>query len=167
MDIELLVVPDCADEAAALDLLTRTLSELGLADGQVAVRVVGGREPADELGFVGSPTFLIDGRDPFGEPGRDPGPACRVYRGPEGALSGLPDIRALREALKRAAAASRAPTSQRERFSGSGLLPGRSPAEISADRTREGWWGRPVSGTNDPVAPVGNERSPIILLAAR
>jgi hypothetical protein len=98
MDVELLVVPDCANEAAALDLLIRTLSDLGLADVEI-----GSQELAAGLGFVGSPTFLTNGRDPFGEPDRDPGLACRVYRSPEGTLSGLPDIRERGQSLKHAA----------------------------------------------------------------
>jgi hypothetical protein len=32
---------------------------------------------------------------------------------------------------------------------------------------REDWWGRPVSGTNDPVALVGNERSTTFPFVAR
>ncbi|MGW9026237.1 hypothetical protein ACWGQ5_18970 [Streptomyces sp. NPDC055722] len=104
MNVQLLVVPDCANEAAARDLLTRALSDLGLADVNVGTRMVGSPELAAELRFVGSPTFLINGLDPFGEPDRVPGLTCRVYRGPDGALSGLPEIRELRQALRQAAA---------------------------------------------------------------
>jgi len=68
MNVQLLVVPDCANEPAARDLLTRALSDLGLADVNVGTRMVGSPELAAELGFVGSPTFLINGLDPFGEP---------------------------------------------------------------------------------------------------
>ncbi|MCX4657503.1 hypothetical protein AB0N79_40000 [Streptomyces microflavus] len=104
MEIELLVVPDCPNEAPARDLLVRALADVGLADTDVCVRVVDSQQKAAELGFTGSPTVLVNGRDPFSVAGRDAALACRVYRGPDGALSGLPDEGELRRALKRAAA---------------------------------------------------------------
>jgi hypothetical protein len=45
---------------------------------------------------------LLDGVDPFGEPGRLPGLACRVYRNLAG-TSAVPELGPLRQALKRAA----------------------------------------------------------------
>ncbi|MFC8261184.1 hypothetical protein ACFUNF_27160 [Streptomyces sp. NPDC057291] len=48
-----------------------------------------GRSRADR--FTGSPTFLLNGRDPFAEPGRPAGLTCRVYRAPDG-LRGLPGL---------------------------------------------------------------------------
>jgi hypothetical protein len=41
-------------------------------------------EDAEWLGFVGSPTLLIDGRDPFASPGAPVGLACRLDSTPEG-----------------------------------------------------------------------------------
>ncbi|MGW0335474.1 DsbA family protein [Streptomyces sp. NPDC003011] len=102
MDIELLVVPDCPNESPARDLLTRALADVGLPDQDVLIRVVDNQRQAAELGFVGSPTVLINGADPFAEPGREAGLACRVYRSTDGALSGLPDRDELRHALKQA-----------------------------------------------------------------
>lgn len=35
-------------------------------------------EEAEVTNFTGSPTILVDGRDPFDEPGRASGPVCRL-----------------------------------------------------------------------------------------
>jgi ABC-2 type transport system permease protein len=56
-------------------------------------------EEARRLGFPGSPTVRIDGRDPFPVPERGQGGlACRVYATPEGMRS-IPTAGMLREAL--------------------------------------------------------------------
>ncbi|MEU4272848.1 hypothetical protein [Streptomyces sp. NPDC026092] len=49
--------------------------------------------------MYGSPTILIDGTDPFAPPGAVPSLSCRLYRNPDGAVSGVPDESALRWAL--------------------------------------------------------------------
>ena len=54
------------------------------------------------VNFIGSPTVLIDGQDPFASPGQWPSLACRIYQNPNGP-SGIPDLRQLRQALKQAA----------------------------------------------------------------
>jgi hypothetical protein len=56
-------------------------------------------------GFTGSPTFFIDGADLFDDPRREPAVACRMYDGPDGP-AGVPELSALRRALKRHAAGS-------------------------------------------------------------
>ena len=103
MDVELLVVPDCPHETSAYDLTLAALAELEVSV-PVAVTVIETDEQAQERGFTGSPTFLIDGRDPFAEPGSAVGLACRVYRTPSG-LSGVPGLDELREELCRSARA--------------------------------------------------------------
>jgi hypothetical protein len=87
-------------------LLRRALDDVGLAAVRFRTRVIGTQQEAEQTGFVGSPTILIDGRDPFAEPGRPPGLACRVYRD-EAGLSGVPALEPLRQALKQAADAHR------------------------------------------------------------
>ncbi|MGW6703822.1 class I SAM-dependent methyltransferase [Streptomyces sp. NPDC054956] len=98
MEIEILVVPDCPHTEPAAGLLRRALNDVGLHGATVTTRVVTGQGAAEQRGFTGSPTFLINGRDPFAETGRPAGPACRVYRTPDG-LSGLPSLDQLRQAL--------------------------------------------------------------------
>jgi hypothetical protein len=63
---------------------------------------------AEQAGFTGSPTILIDGVDLV--PGADghqlgyePGLTCRVYRRRDGRISPPPDPDDLRESLQRAA----------------------------------------------------------------
>lgn len=55
-------------------------------------------EQAQGLGFAGSPTVLIDGRDPFADDEARVGLSCRLYATPEG-LRGAPDIEDCRRAI--------------------------------------------------------------------
>jgi hypothetical protein len=102
MNVSVLVVPDCPHERAAYDLALAALADLGISGSvSVSVTVIESDQQAQECGFTGSPTFLIDGWDPFAEPGATAGLACRMYRTSSG-LSGVPELRALREELGRA-----------------------------------------------------------------
>lgn len=103
MDVELLVVPECPNEAVADDLIRAALADLGVV-AAVSTTVIESDEQARARGFTGSPTFLIDGRDPFAEPGAAVAVACRVYRTPAG-LAGVPAPEQLRTALRDAARA--------------------------------------------------------------
>lgn len=98
MQVELLVVPDCPNEAATAELVRGVLDELGRTDTPVTVHVIGSQDDAARQGFTGSPTLRINGCDPFAEPGRAPALACRVYSTAAG-LRGLPDAAAVRAAL--------------------------------------------------------------------
>jgi len=102
MDVELLVVADCPNEAPAAHLLRRALDDVGLSTTRFSTVIVTGPENAERLGFTGSPTIRIDGVDPFAEPARPPGLACRLYRTTAG-LAGTPDLSTLRQALRQAA----------------------------------------------------------------
>ncbi|MFF9592730.1 hypothetical protein ACF1FX_26505 [Streptomyces sp. NPDC014646] len=103
MDIEILVVPDCPNTGPAAELLRQVLDDMGLHDTDFSTRVIADRAEAEAVAFTGSPTFLIDGRDPFAEPGRPSGLACRLYRDPDGSgPSGLPGAERLRQALTQA-----------------------------------------------------------------
>jgi hypothetical protein len=106
VDVQLLVVDDCPNERPAAALLRRALDDVGLSAVGFSTRVIATQQEAEQLGFVGSPTILIDGRDPFAEPGRAAALACRVYLG-EAGLSGVPALEPLRQALKLPADAHR------------------------------------------------------------
>lgn len=101
VDVELIVVPDCPHASAAKELLRTALAAAGLPAPDVRVTVIASQREAEERGFVGSPTVLINGIDPFAEPGRPPALACRIYPGP-GGPSGLPPIDELTGALRSA-----------------------------------------------------------------
>jgi hypothetical protein len=102
MNIELLVVPDCPNEGVAATRLRRALDEIGLLDKEFALRTITTQAEAEEAGFTGSPTILVDGQDLFPEPAAAPGLACRIYRTPSG-QTGVPDPAQLRGALQRLA----------------------------------------------------------------
>lgn len=101
MRIELVVVRDCPHEAAAGALLRGALDDIGLGSQSFEVVAVESPSVAEEMHFLGSPTFMVEGRDLFDEPGRPAAVACRIY--PPG--QPLPGLRELRRALKEAAAA--------------------------------------------------------------
>lgn len=54
---------------------------------------------AAELGFVGSPTIVVDGADLFDTGDQPPALTCRVYRLRDGRFSPTPDPEDLRELL--------------------------------------------------------------------
>lgn len=101
MRIELLVVPGCPHESAAAGVLTQAMADIGLGSVGFAVTVIDSQRAAARRQFIGSPTICVDGADVFPEPGRPASFACRIY--PGGQL-GVPELRDLRQALKRAAA---------------------------------------------------------------
>ena len=79
-------------------MLRQALDSTGLKDTLVQTVVVTTNAEAQALGFGGSPTFMVDGRDLFeGDPA---GLACRVYPS-SGGLRGTPDMSALVAALAR------------------------------------------------------------------
>ncbi|MFB7938014.1 hypothetical protein [Streptomyces sp. NPDC056049] len=98
MKIELLIVPGCPNAEPAADRLRQVLDELGLHEMPIQTRAITDHAAAEAARFTGSPTILIDGQDPFAEPGRAPGLTCRLYRTP-GGLAGVPTADQVRQAL--------------------------------------------------------------------
>lgn len=98
MDIELLVVPDCPNTERAAERLRQALTDLGLTHAAITTRVITDQNEAEAAQFTGSPTILINGRDPFAEPGQAPALTCRLYPTPDG-LAGTPTADQLRQAL--------------------------------------------------------------------
>lgn len=78
--------------------LRAALAEVGATDVVVGHQIVETVEEAERVGFLGSPTILINGTDPFATPGGSPGLTCRVYRTDSG-FAGAPDVAQLRVAL--------------------------------------------------------------------
>jgi hypothetical protein len=68
MDVQLLVVPNCPNEQRARDMLRHALTDAGAGDTSIRTVVVSTAERAEQLGFAGSPTSLLDGADPFPPP---------------------------------------------------------------------------------------------------
>ena len=98
MDIELLYFVGCPNWAVAQERINEALVASGRSDSLVKLRAVETDEEARALHFSGSPTILIDGRDPFPAPADSYGLTCRVYPTPDG-LAGTPTVDQLVRAL--------------------------------------------------------------------
>lgn len=101
VEVELLVVPNCPNEQITAARLRTALDLLGLTRTQVKSSVVTSQPEADRRGFSGSPTILLDGRDPFPDAGSQPALACRIYLTAT-APAGVPTVDELRRVLERA-----------------------------------------------------------------
>jgi hypothetical protein len=99
VDVELRFWEGCPSHPAALADLRSALTELGLDPAGVAIREVTTEAEAAELGFIGSPTIIVDGDDLFDTGGQPPALTCRVYRLRDGRFSPTPDPEDLREFL--------------------------------------------------------------------
>jgi predicted DsbA family dithiol-disulfide isomerase len=97
MRIEVLTVPECPNGPLAEQRLAEALA--GRPDVTVQRRVAATAEQAREYGMHGSPTVLIDGRDPFAGPGAGASLSCRLYRDEQGRVQGAPSTGQLRAAL--------------------------------------------------------------------
>jgi aminoglycoside 6'-N-acetyltransferase len=97
--LRILHVRDCPN--------VRLLAErLGIAlrdhrDIVVTWQVIDTVEAATTEGMNGSPTLLVDGVDPFAEPGQQPSLSCPLHR-EDGRPGGVPSVRSLRRAVGRA-----------------------------------------------------------------
>ncbi|TFV91512.1 thioredoxin family protein [Blastococcus sp. CT_GayMR16] len=94
MDVTLLYFDDCPNWQVADERLREALALADRDDVQVERRLVVTSEQAEATGFRGSPTVLINGRDPFADPDTPVGLSCRVYRTATG-LTGAPTVEQL------------------------------------------------------------------------
>ena len=100
--IKVLYIEGCPQWQAALRMARSAARMAGAAEVDVLVIEIRDSAQALSLGFAGSPTILVDGRDPF--PGTPtPDLACRTFQTPDGPAP-LPDSRALTEAIRAALA---------------------------------------------------------------
>jgi hypothetical protein len=100
MELTVLAVPDCPNASVLQQRLAGLV--VGRPGVTVARRDITDLAEAARRGMHGSPTLLIDGRDPFAVPGTVPAVACRLYRGENGRVEGAPAISALRQVLEQA-----------------------------------------------------------------
>ena len=101
-DLELLWWEGCPSTERALTELRAALADVGLGDAEIRTREIDTDTEAEQTGFRGSPTILINGEDFAGAEGDEIGLGCRVYRRRDGRFSPTPDPDDLREALLRA-----------------------------------------------------------------
>ena len=104
MQLTVLAVPGCPNAPVLGDRLAAVLD--GRAGVLVSHQVISDEGEAVRWGLHGSPTLLIDGADPFAEPGQPPSMSCRLYRDDGGQLSGAPSLGQLRQAIEQAPAAA-------------------------------------------------------------
>jgi hypothetical protein len=98
MRVELLYFEGCPSWKVTEERLLVALTRTGHGDVVVRRTKVETLAQAEDLGFVGSPTVLVDGHDSLSR-GDEGGPfACRVFQTP-GGLAGSPTIEQLSEAL--------------------------------------------------------------------
>jgi len=97
VDIDLLYIADCPHRQLARGHLDAALARTELT-AVIRELEVGSFEEATRLGMRGSPTILIDGRDPFVKAAGPPALACRMYHS-EAGLSGAPTVDQLVQAL--------------------------------------------------------------------
>lgn len=89
----------CPNWRIADAALHEALVATGKAGVSVDYETVNTAETAELLGFIGSPTILIDDNDPFADPNAQPGLACRLYHTPEG-MRGSPTVQQLVDVLR-------------------------------------------------------------------
>lgn len=87
----------CPHWRLADERLRALAGEIGF---ELSHEVIDTPEAAEEAGFRGSPTILVDGVDPFAERDEPVGLSCRVYDTPDGP-AGAPTLDQLREVLTR------------------------------------------------------------------
>jgi hypothetical protein len=100
MELTVLAVPGCRSAPVLEQRLAQVLT--GRPAVTVERRVIADEIEAARWGMHGSPTLLVNGRDPFAVPGAGPAVACRLYEGEDGRLEGAPPVEALRRALEQA-----------------------------------------------------------------
>lgn len=84
-------------------ILTNLLAEGW--DATVDYELIDSYDQAMERGFIGSPTLLVNGADPFGDKDSLPGLSCRIYQTDAGP-AGSPTIHQVRQAIAKAAGTS-------------------------------------------------------------
>lgn len=105
--VEFLWWSDCPSWDRALSELRAEMEAAGLDPAAIELREVESEREAEALGFVGSPTIRVGGRD-IADPG-DTRPTlnCRIYRLRDGRISAIPDRLDVRGALELALEAAR------------------------------------------------------------
>jgi len=98
MEIELVYFDGCPSWRTLDERLRAVLDAADRTEVITYVRVETDEE-AQRLQFHGSPTILIDGRDPFDRPGMGVGLTCRLYRTPAG-MAGSPTTEQLAAVIR-------------------------------------------------------------------
>ena len=98
MKVTLQYFDGCPNWQRTEQLLHQAMDQLDLPREELDLQNVPTAEQAEAVGFRGSPTVLVDGRDPFADPSAPVGLSCRVFRTPDG-LAGAPTLEQLVAAM--------------------------------------------------------------------
>jgi hypothetical protein len=99
VQVTLLYFDGCPNWTVADERLRAALDQTGNPDVNVTHRKLSTPREAESIEFRGSPTILIDGRDPFLIREAPVGLSCRVYR-TEAGLTGAPTVEQLARVLQ-------------------------------------------------------------------
>lgn len=97
--VDLVFDDDCPNVPAAREQLRAAFAQLGL-NPRWRELVNGDADVPEYARGFGSPTVLVDGRDILGA-APDRASSCRLYRDEDGALTGVPGVERIVEALRR------------------------------------------------------------------
>ena len=103
MKITIQYFDGCPHWKLADERVRRVLQGASGDDVTLQYELVDSPEIAERVGFRGSPTILVDGRDPFVTGDEPVGLTCRVFR-TEAGVEGSPTEAALRKVLLRSPA---------------------------------------------------------------
>jgi hypothetical protein len=98
VEIKLQYFEACPHWRLAEQRLREALADAGRPDTVVRCQPVETPTEAAALGFGGSPTVLVDGRDPFASGSAPAGLTCRRYRTERG-VEGAPSVEQLRAVI--------------------------------------------------------------------
>lgn len=95
----------CPNWEVADERVRLALAHLGMGATDVTRELIDTPEKAVAAGFHGSPTILVNGRDPFADRGSPVGLSCRLFTTPHG-LAGSPTVDQLMHAIESAGSRS-------------------------------------------------------------
>ena len=98
MKITIQYFDGCPHWKLADQRVRRVLEGMSADDVTLDYELIDSPETAERVGFHGSPTILVDGRDPFVTGIEQVGMSCRVFRTDEG-IQGAPTKAELRKLL--------------------------------------------------------------------
>lgn len=96
MLLTVLSVPECPNTPVLLERLHTVLAG---EPADLDVVLIENLEEARRWGMAGSPTLLVEAKDPFAPLGVEASVSCRLYRSAEGGTFGSPSVIELRAAL--------------------------------------------------------------------
>ena len=101
MEITVQYFDGCPHWELADERVRSALAQLGLGTTDVVRELVNTPEKAAAAGFHGSPTILVNGRDPFAGQSPPVALSCRLFTTPDG-LAGSPTIEQFVHAIESA-----------------------------------------------------------------